>query len=283
MRILRLLADRGSRLEADEEEDAEQDPAEDTAARDSENRGLARIEHGQGVAVLAALADDHDGQDQHRDERDDREREHRPDRKAHAEVVEDEDDPERDHPPHPPGRAAIGDVRRPEPVDQHAEPEIDPPAAEEQRPDEEEPGREDADPGVRTVRQVLVDRAGTSVLPRVERDRVGDRKHAEPGQEHGERGVPAGPDVGARDTAEDERNGEHRPDRERLGDRVHRREVLLAERAIGGAALSNLAHACPPPSDRRTTTCASGGQDDKPSGRRAPPRRGAGVDRLSRQ
>ena len=123
------------------------------------------------------------------------------------------------------------------------EPEIDAPAAEEERADEEEPGREDADPRVRAVGQVLVDRAGARVLPRIERDRVGDREHAEPGEEHGEGGVPAGPDVGARDPAEDERDGEHRPDRERLRDGVHRREVLLAERARRGVALSGLAHA----------------------------------------
>ena len=243
MRVLRLLADRRRGLEADEEEDPEQDPAEHAAAGDAEERGLARVEHRQRVPVLAALGDDHDREDQHRDERDAGEGQHGPDREPHAEVVEDEDDRERDHPPDPPGRAAVGDVLLPEVVREHAEAEVDAAAAEEERPDEEEARREDADPGMRAVREVLVDRAGAGVLPRVERDRVGDREHAEAGEEHGQGGVPAGPDVWSRDAAEDEGDREHRPDRERLRDRVHRREVLLAERAGRGVALSSLAHA----------------------------------------
>ena len=112
------------------------------------------------------------------------------------------------------------------------EPEVDAAAAEEERADEEEAREEDADPGVGAVGEVLVDRAGARVLPGVERDRVGDREHADPGEQDGERRIPAGADVGARDTAEDEGDGEHRPDRERLRDRVHRREVLLAERPV---------------------------------------------------
>ena len=207
------------------------------------------------------------------------EREHRADREPHAEVVEDEDDRERDHPPDPPGRAAVGDVRLPEAVGEDAEPEVDAAAAEEERADEEEPGGEDADPRMRAVGEVLVDRAGAGVLPGVERDRVGDREHAEAGEEHREGRVPAGADVGSRDAAEDEGDGEHRPDRERLRDRVHRREVLLAERAGRGVGLSSLAHACPPPSVRRTSSCASGRQDDKPSGRLRAARRATRISR----
>ena len=195
-------------------------------------------------------------QDQHRDERDDREGEHRADREPNAEVVEDEDDREGDHAPDPPGRPAVGDVRRPEAVDQDAEPEVDAAAAEEQRADEEEAGGEDADPRMGAVGEVLVDRAGAGVLPGVERDRVGDREHAEPGEQHGEGRIPAGADVGTRDAAEDERDGEHRPDRERLGDRVHRREVLLPERPVA-ASLSAawLMRSHPPVSFERTPTC----------------------------
>ena len=71
------------------------------------------------------------------------------------------------------------DVRLPEAVGQDAEAEVDAAAAEEQRADEEEAGREDADPRVSAVREVLVDRPCARVLPGVERDRVGDREHAE--------------------------------------------------------------------------------------------------------
>ena len=248
MRVLGLLADRGRRLEADEEEDAEQDAAEHATAGDPEQRGLARVEHRQGVPVLAALGDDHEREDQHRHERDHGERQHRADREAHAEVVEDEDDRERDHAPDPPGGTAVGDVRLPEAVDEDPEPEIDAAAAEEERADEEEAGREDADPRVRSVREVLVHRPRAGVLPGVERDRVRDREHADAGDQHGERRVPAGADVGARDAAEDEGDREHGPDRERLRDRVDGGEVLLSE--LAGRARSSdvgLAHLSPPP------------------------------------
>ena len=60
MRVVRLLADRGRRLEADEEQDAEKHAAEHAAARDGEERRLARIEHGQRDPVRTALRDDHD-------------------------------------------------------------------------------------------------------------------------------------------------------------------------------------------------------------------------------
>ncbi len=172
--------------------------------------------------------------------------EHGADCEAHADVVEDEDDRKPDHPPDPPGRAAVRDVRLPEAVAEDADAEVDAAAAEEERADEEEAGREDADPGVGAVGEVLVHRAGTRVLPGVERDRVGDREHAEAGEQHGEGGVPAGADVGPGDTAEHERDGEHRPDRERLRDGMHGREVLLAERSGCGVALRGLAHAITP-------------------------------------
>ena len=66
-----LLAERGRSLEADEEQDPEQDAAEHAAAGDPEPRRLARVEHRERDAVLAALGDDHEREDQHRDERDD--------------------------------------------------------------------------------------------------------------------------------------------------------------------------------------------------------------------
>ena len=48
------------------------------------------------VAAVAALRDDHDGQEQHRDEGAGREREHGPQREPHAQVVHDEHDRERE-------------------------------------------------------------------------------------------------------------------------------------------------------------------------------------------
>ena len=56
MRVVRLLAERGRRLEADEEQDSEQDAAEHAAARDAEPGRLARVEHRERDAVVAALA-----------------------------------------------------------------------------------------------------------------------------------------------------------------------------------------------------------------------------------
>ena len=137
-------------------------------------------------------------------------------------------------------------MRRPEPVDQDAEAEVDAATAEEQRSDEEEAGSKHAYPGMGAVREVFVDSARARVLPGVERDRVGDRQHAEAGEQHRERGVPACPDVGSGDASENERDREHRPDRERLRDRVHRGEILLPERSRRGVALSRLAHAITP-------------------------------------
>ena len=136
-------------------------------------------------------------------------------------------------------------MRLPEAVGEDPEPEVDAAAAEEERADEEDAGREHADPRVRAVREVLVDRARAGVAPGVERDRVGDREHAEAGEQHGERRVPARADVRPRDAAEDERDREHRPDRERLRDRVDRREVLLAKRPTRRATVG-LTHAITP-------------------------------------
>ena len=95
-----------------------------------------------------------------------------------------------------------------------------PPPPRKSAPTKKKPAREDADPRVRPVREVLVDGARARVLPGVEGDRVRDRNHAEAGEQDGERCVPAGADVRPRDAAEHEGDGEHRPDRERLRDRV---------------------------------------------------------------
>ena len=138
-------------------------------------------------------------EDQHRDEREERERQHRPDGDADAAVVQRENDRQREERPDPPGRAGVGDVRGPEAVDQDAEPEVDPAAAEEQHPDEEEPGRQDAEPRVRAVREVLVHGSGAGEAARVERDDVADREHSERRDQDGEGRVPSRADVGARD------------------------------------------------------------------------------------
>ena len=246
MRVARLLADRGGGLEADEEEDPEEHPAEDAPARQVEEPRLAGVEDAQRDPVGASLRDDHDREDQHRHERDRGEREHRADRDADADVVEGEHDRERDQPPDPPGRAVVGDVGVPEALGEVADAEVDPAAAEEEGAEEEDPGREDADPRVRAVGQVLVDGAGAGEAARVERDDVADREHAEARQQDRERGVPPGAGDGVRDQAEQQRRREHRPDRERLGDGVERREVSFPERP-GLAAGLRLAHAVHPP------------------------------------
>ena len=146
---------------------------------------------------------------------------------------------------------------RPESVEQHAEPEVDATAAEEERPDEEEAGEEDADPGVRTVGEVLVHGTRARVLPGVERDRVRDRENADARKEHCERCVPARTNIRARNAAKNECNREHGADRERLRDGVHGREVLLAERSLCAVALRGLAHAINPPVlvGRLTSAC----------------------------
>ena len=46
---------------------------------------------------------------------------------------------------------------------------------------EEDPGRQHADPRVRAMGEVLVDRTGAGEPARVERDCVADREHAEAG------------------------------------------------------------------------------------------------------
>jgi hypothetical protein len=111
--------------------------------------------------------------------------------------------------------------------DAHAE---DAAAPEEQRADEEDARREDADCRMGAVRQVLVDRTGSGVLAGVERERVADGEHAEPRQEDRQGRVEGGSRRRARDQAEHDRGREHRPDRKGLGDRVNfHREVLLAK------------------------------------------------------
>ena len=77
----------------------------------------------------------------------------------------------------------------PEALREDAEAEVDAAAAQEQRADEEDARDEDADRGVRAVREVLVDGAGALVLAGEQRDRVGDREHAEAGDQHAQRGV----------------------------------------------------------------------------------------------
>ena len=232
---------RRGRLEADEEEDAEEHAAEDAASLDPEPRRLPRVEHRERDAVLPALRDDHDPEDQHRNERDRREGQHRADGDPDPDVVQREHDRERDERPDPPIRAGRRDVRRPELVGENAEPEVDPAAAEEQHADEEEPGRDDAEPRMRAVGEVLVHRARAGEAAGIERDDVADREHAEGRDDDRERRVPAGADVGSRDPAEDQRHGEHRPDRERLGDGVQRRELLVPQRsgAAGGVGLAH--------------------------------------------
>ena len=217
-----LLTDRGRRLEADEQQDAEQHAAQHAAAGDAEQRRFPRVEHGQRVSVRAALGDDDQRQQQHRNERDRREGEHRADRDAHAQVVEDEHDADGDKAEHPPGgcTTGVGDVRRPEAVGEDAEAEIDTAATQEQRADEEDACGEDADAGVSTVREVLIDSPGARELAGEQRQRVRNREHAEARDQHRQRGIPARPDIGTRDAAQHQRNGEHRADRERLRDGV---------------------------------------------------------------
>ena len=246
MRVVRLLADRGGGLESDEEEDAEEDAAEHAAARDPEPGRLARVEHGQRDPVLPALRDDHDSEDQHRHERDGRERQHRANGDAHTEVVEDEHDCEPDQAEHPPRRGVVGDVGLPGSLRQQADAEVDAAAAEEQGAEEEHACRQHADPGVRAVGQVLVHGPGSREAAGIERHRVPDGEHTEAGDQDREGRVPRGARAGIRDEAEDQRCREHRPDRERLGDGMDRREVLLPEgRARGGRA--GLTHGAPPP------------------------------------
>src|SRR6478736_6323952 len=111
MRVLGFLADGRGRLEADEEEDAEEHAAEDATSLDTEPRRLPRVEHRERDAVLPTLRDDHD------------------------------------------------------PEDQHAY--------------EEEPGREDPEPWVGAVREVLIHRPRAGEAAGVERDDVADSEHAE--------------------------------------------------------------------------------------------------------
>ena len=68
---------------------------------------------------------------------------------------------------------------RPEALGEDAQAEIDAATAEEERAGEEDARGEDPDGGVGAPRQVLVDGARAAVLAREQRERVGDRQHAE--------------------------------------------------------------------------------------------------------
>ena len=232
LRVVGLLGDRGRRLEADEQQDAEQHPAEDAAVGEAEQRGLAGVEHRQRVAAVTALGDDHDAERHHRDEREPGEREHRADRDAHPQVVEDQHEADADQPEDPPRRrAGRGDVGDPEPVHQDPKAEEDAAAAEEQRAGEVDARGEDPDRRVGAACQVLVHRAGARVLAGELRDHVADREHAQRRDHDRQRRVPAGAELRARDAALDQREREHRPDRERLSDGVDRGESALTESA----------------------------------------------------
>ncbi len=117
----------------------------------------------------------------------------------------------------------------PEAVEQDPEPEVDSAAAQEQRADEEEAGSENAEPRVRAVGEVLVHRARSGEPTRVEHDDVSDGEDAERGDDDRQGRIPTRADVGSRHPAEDQRDREHRPDRECLGNGVNRCEVLFAE------------------------------------------------------
>ena len=134
---------------------------------------------------------------------------------------------------HQAGRV-VGDVRLPGPLGEQPDAEVDAAAAEKERAEEEDAGREDAHPGMRAVGQVLVDRARAGEAAGVERDGVADREDAEARDQDRERGVPGRARCGVRDEAEDQRGREHRPDRERLGNSMDRREVLLPEARARG-------------------------------------------------
>ena len=132
---------------------------------------------------------------------------------------------------------------RPEAVDQDPEPQVDPAPAEEERADEEEAGGEDSQPRMRAVGEVLVHGACTGEPASVENDHVADREHTQSRDDHGQRRVPAGADIGSRDAPEDQGDREHRADRKRLCDGVDGGEVLFAERAFcRGAGGVYLAH-----------------------------------------
>jgi hypothetical protein len=86
-----LLANRGRRLEADEQGDGEQDGVEDAV-----QRGVAGAERREGVTGVAALGDDRDGQDQERDQGHHGEGEHAADGQPDPEVVQADRDREGD-------------------------------------------------------------------------------------------------------------------------------------------------------------------------------------------
>ena len=119
----------------------------------------------------------------------------------------------------------------PEALREDAETEIDPAAAEEQGACEEDARGEDADGRVRAPGQVLIDSARPLVLLGEQGDRIGDGENAESRDQHRQRRVPAGAVYGIRHEAEHDRRGEHRPDRQRLGDRSRRSKPAMTELA----------------------------------------------------
>ena len=83
--------------------------------------------------------------------------------------------------------------------------------------------------------EVLIDGTRTLVLAGEDRDRVRDRQHAEPGDQHGERGIETSPRDRGRDKAENDRRREHRADRKCLRDGVDRSQASLTQLPFRGS------------------------------------------------
>ena len=124
---------------------------------------------------------------------------------------------------------------RPEALRQDAETEVDAAAAQEQGADEEDAREEDADRGVRAVREVLVDGARALVLAGEQGDGVGDGEHAQSRDQHAQRGVERGAVIRIGNKTEDESGREHGADGQGLRDGGHGAEPPFAQTpAIGG-------------------------------------------------
>ena len=133
----------------------------------------AGVEDLQGVHVGAALEDHDDRRDDQRDRRQRGEQEHAAHGQPDAEVVQarrdDQADGAPDPPLHPVERRPVGgeEALRQEAVGDEAR--RAPP--EEEQAERVEAGRHDADVGAAAADDVLVDRPGARVAPRVDRDR----------------------------------------------------------------------------------------------------------------